>query len=60
MIVVASAFAGHQEVVQDRDDKFLTCAVEEAYKGVENGEGGLFGVSHPNRWRKHQDETKCV
>ncbi|MFS8009369.1 putative guanine deaminase [Helianthus anomalus] len=43
-IAVASAFAGHQEVVQDRDHKFLTRAVEEAYKGVENGDGGPFGA----------------
>uniref|UniRef100_A0A5B7C175 CMP/dCMP-type deaminase domain-containing protein n=1 Tax=Davidia involucrata TaxID=16924 RepID=A0A5B7C175_DAVIN len=43
-ISVASAFAGHQQVVQDRDHKFLTRAVEEAYKGVECGDGGPFGA----------------
>ncbi|KAE9448099.1 hypothetical protein C3L33_19998, partial [Rhododendron williamsianum] len=30
--------------VQDRDHKFLTKAVEEAYKGVECGDGGPFGA----------------
>ncbi|KAL0429507.1 UNVERIFIED_CONTAM: Guanosine deaminase [Sesamum radiatum] len=43
-ISVASAFAGHQEAVQDRDHKFLTRAVEEAYRGVECGDGGPFGA----------------
>lgn len=43
-ISVASAFAGHQEAVQHRDHKFLTKAVEEAYKGVESGHGGPFGA----------------
>ncbi|GAB4835972.1 hypothetical protein Ancab_000891 [Ancistrocladus abbreviatus] len=43
-ISVASAFPGHQEAVQDRDHKFLTKAVEEAYKGVESGHGGPFGA----------------
>ncbi|KAG9140804.1 hypothetical protein Leryth_024755, partial [Lithospermum erythrorhizon] len=43
-ISVASAFAAHQDVVQDRDHKFLTRAVEEAYKGVECGHGGPFGA----------------
>ncbi|XP_028790318.1 guanosine deaminase [Neltuma alba] len=43
-ISVASAFAGFQEAVQDRDHKFLTKAVEEAYKGVECGDGGPFGA----------------
>lgn len=33
-----------QPVVQDRDHKFLTKAVEEAYKGVECGDGGPFGA----------------
>jgi pyrimidine deaminase RibD-like protein len=33
-----------QPVVQDRDHKFLTQAVEEAYKGVECGDGGPFGA----------------
>ncbi|GAV90420.1 dCMP_cyt_deam_1 domain-containing protein [Cephalotus follicularis] len=43
-ISVASAFAAYQEVVKDRDHKFLTKAVEEAYKGVECGDGGPFGA----------------
>ncbi|XP_062084529.1 guanosine deaminase [Humulus lupulus] len=43
-ISVASAFAAHQEVVQDRDHEFLTKAVEEAYKGVDSGHGGPFGA----------------
>ncbi|KAK4282870.1 hypothetical protein QN277_014196 [Acacia crassicarpa] len=43
-ISVASAFAGFQQAVQDRDHKFLTKAVEEAYKGVEGGDGGPFGA----------------
>lgn len=30
--------------VQDRDHKFLTKAVEEAYKGVDCGDGGPFGA----------------
>lgn len=30
--------------VQDRDHKFLSKAVEEAYKGVECGDGGPFGA----------------
>lgn len=33
-----------QPVVQDRDHKFLTQAVEEAYKGVDCGDGGPFGA----------------
>ncbi|KAJ0014995.1 hypothetical protein Pint_20560 [Pistacia integerrima] len=43
-IAVASAFPGHPEAVQDRDHKFLRRAVEEAYKGVECGDGGPFGA----------------
>ncbi|KAH9754285.1 CMP/dCMP-type deaminase domain-containing protein [Citrus sinensis] len=43
-IAVAPAFPGHQEAVKDRDHKFLTRAVEEAYKGVECGDGGPFGA----------------
>lgn len=43
-ISVASAFAGDQQAVQDRDRKFLTKAVEEAYKGVECKDGGPFGA----------------
>lgn len=30
--------------MQDRDHKFLTKAVEEAYKGVDCGDGGPFGA----------------
>lgn len=30
--------------MKDRDHKFLTRAVEEAYKGVECGDGGPFGA----------------
>ncbi|KAI5676361.1 hypothetical protein M9H77_07311 [Catharanthus roseus] len=44
IISVASSFAGHQEAVQDRDHKFLSKAVAEAYKGVECGDGGPFGA----------------
>ncbi|WOL16408.1 hypothetical protein Cni_G25195 [Canna indica] len=43
-ISVASAFAGHHEAVQDRDPEFLSKAVEEAYHGVECGDGGPFGA----------------
>ncbi|GKU96075.1 hypothetical protein SLEP1_g9355 [Rubroshorea leprosula] len=43
-ISVASAFAVHQEAVQDRDHIFLKKAVGEAYKGVECGDGGPFGA----------------
>ncbi|KAM0907794.1 hypothetical protein ACQ4PT_015921 [Festuca glaucescens] len=43
-IAVASAFPGHQEAVQDRDHKFLSKAVEEAYRGVDCGHGGPFGA----------------
>lgn len=43
-IAVASAFPGHQEAVQDRDHKFLSSAVEEAYNGVDCGHGGPFGA----------------
>lgn len=42
-ISAASAFTGHQEV-QDRDLKFLSKAVEEAYNGVNCGHGGPFGA----------------
>ena len=34
----------HQTVVQDRDHKFLSKAVEEAYRGVDCGDGGPFGA----------------
>lgn len=53
--------------VKDRDHKFLTRAVEEAYKGVECGDGGPFGavvvrndeivVSCHNMVIKHTDPT---
>lgn len=43
-ISMASAYLGHQQVVQDRDHKFLTQAVEEAYKGVDSRHGGPFGA----------------
>uniref|UniRef100_A0ACD5WCK0 Uncharacterized protein n=1 Tax=Avena sativa TaxID=4498 RepID=A0ACD5WCK0_AVESA len=43
-IAVAAAFPGHQEAVQDRDHKFLSKAVEEAYQGVDCGHGGPFGA----------------
>ncbi|KAG2398724.1 uncharacterized protein HKW66_Vig0087950 [Vigna angularis] len=43
-VTVASVFPGHQEAIQQRDHKFLRIAVEEAYKGVECGDGGPFGV----------------
>ncbi|CAI8610877.1 unnamed protein product [Vicia faba] len=43
-VSVATAFAGHQEAVQDRDHTFLRKAVEEAYKGVDCGDGGPFGA----------------
>ncbi|GJV81846.1 guanine deaminase [Tanacetum coccineum] len=67
-VSVASAFAAHQQaVVQDRDHKFLTKAVEEAYKGVDCGDGGPFGavvvrndeivVSCHNMVLKHTDPT---
>uniref|UniRef100_K3ZW11 CMP/dCMP-type deaminase domain-containing protein n=1 Tax=Setaria italica TaxID=4555 RepID=K3ZW11_SETIT len=66
-ISVASAFAGHQQAIQDRDHKFLTKAVEEAYRGVECGDGGPFGavvvcndevvVSCHNMVLKHTDPT---
>ncbi|GJM97130.1 hypothetical protein PR202_ga14034 [Eleusine coracana subsp. coracana] len=66
-ISVASAFAGHQEAVQDRDHKFLSKAVEEAYRGVDCGDGGPFGavvvrndevvVGCHNMVLKHTDPT---
>ena len=43
-ISTASAFTGHQEAVQDKDLKFLSKAVEEAYNGVNSGNGGPFGA----------------
>ncbi|PIA37893.1 hypothetical protein AQUCO_02900026v1 [Aquilegia coerulea] len=66
-VSVASAFSGHQQAVLDRDHKFLSRAVEEAYKGVECGDGGPFGavvvcndevvVSCHNMVLKHMDPT---
>nr|GLL37196.1 hypothetical protein DM860_007288 [Ipomoea trifida] len=41
---VATAFAGNQEAVQDRDEIFLRRAVDEAYKAAECGEGAPFGA----------------
>lgn len=43
-VSVASAFVNYQEAVQDRDHVFLKKAVEEAYKGVDCGDGGPFGA----------------
>lgn len=43
-ISVASTFPGRHEAVQDRDYKFLSKAVEEAYEGVNCGHGGPFGA----------------
>ncbi|KAL2998062.1 hypothetical protein AAZX31_09G075700 [Glycine max] len=34
-VSVASAFAGHQDAIQNRDHKFLRMAIEEEYKGIE-------------------------
>eukprot|EP00249_Psilotum_nudum_P015751 c25503_g1_i1 orf=219-860(-) len=43
-ISVASTFSAHHEAVLDRDYKFLSKAVEEAYEGVNCGHGGPFGA----------------
>lgn len=43
-IAVASTFHGHQEAVLDKDHKFLSKAIEEAYRGVDCGDGGPFGA----------------
>ena len=43
-ISAASTFTDHQEAVQDRDLKFLSKVVEEAYNGVNSGHGGPFGA----------------
>ncbi|KAI3951710.1 hypothetical protein MKW98_013768 [Papaver atlanticum] len=66
-ISVATAFSGYQEAIQDKDHEFVTKAVEEAYKGVDNGDGGPFGavvvrnnevvVSCHNMVLKHTDPT---
>ncbi|OEL33416.1 Guanine deaminase [Dichanthelium oligosanthes] len=55
------------QAIKDRDHKFLTKAVEEAYRGVECGDGGPFGavvvrndevvVSCHNMVLKHTDPT---
>lgn len=62
-----SLSSGISSAVRDRDHKFLTQAVEEAYKGVECGDGGPFGavvvcndevvVSCHNMVLKHTDPT---
>ncbi|KAK8638672.1 hypothetical protein V6N13_137083 [Hibiscus sabdariffa] len=41
---VASAFPAHQEEIEDKDQKFIAQAVEEAYKGVESKDGFPFGA----------------
>lgn len=56
-----------RSAVEDRDHKFLSQAVEEAYKGVDSGDGGPFGavvvrnneivVSCHNMVLKHRDPT---
>ncbi|KAH7447726.1 hypothetical protein KP509_01G118700 [Ceratopteris richardii] len=43
-IWVASKFSGHEEELQDRDQEFLSLAVEEVYSGVNCGHGGPFGA----------------
>ncbi|KAG0472122.1 hypothetical protein HPP92_016668 [Vanilla planifolia] len=43
-IAMATAFPGHHEAVMDEDYKFLSKAIEEAYCGVECGDGGPFGA----------------
>ena len=63
-------FTGHQEAVQDRDLKFLSKAVEEAYNGVNSGHGGPFGAivvrndeviaSFQNMVLKNRDPTAHV
>ncbi|KAK9086190.1 hypothetical protein Syun_028584 [Stephania yunnanensis] len=65
--LLKSSIGLFQTVVQDRDHKFLTRAVEEAYKGVDCGDGGPFGavvvrndevvVSCHNMVLKHTDPT---
>ncbi|XP_072975934.1 guanosine deaminase-like [Typha angustifolia] len=42
--VASPLITGHHEAVQDRDHKFLSKAVEEAYHGVDCGHGGPFGA----------------
>ncbi|XP_020590777.1 uncharacterized protein LOC110031749 [Phalaenopsis equestris] len=43
-ISVASAYAGHHEAILNKDHKFLSKAIEEAYHGVDCGDGGPFGA----------------
>ncbi|PKA63038.1 Protoporphyrinogen oxidase, chloroplastic [Apostasia shenzhenica] len=43
-IALASVFPGYHKAVQDKDHKFLSKAIEEAYKGVDCGDGGPFGA----------------
>lgn len=60
-------FCCREPAVQDRDHIFITKAVEEAYKGVECGDGGPFGAvvvckdevvaSCHNMVLKHTDPT---
>ena len=67
IVVFLSSIWSVEPAVQDRDHKFLTKAVEEAYKGVECGDGGPFGavvvcndevvVSCHNMVLKHTDPT---
>ncbi|KAK6911435.1 Cytidine and deoxycytidylate deaminase domain [Dillenia turbinata] len=44
LVIVALFLWFFETVVQDRDHKYLTRAVEEAYKGVECGDGRPFGA----------------
>nr|BAK06047.1 predicted protein [Hordeum vulgare subsp. vulgare] len=41
---VASAFPAHPEAAQDKEHKFLSIAVEEAYRAVDCGHGRPFGA----------------
>ncbi|KAJ7514208.1 hypothetical protein O6H91_23G033300 [Diphasiastrum complanatum] len=43
-VVLRAPILAHEEAVQDRDYKFLSKAVEEAYEGVRCGHGGPFGA----------------
>ncbi|KAJ8629054.1 hypothetical protein MRB53_024146 [Persea americana] len=44
MFVYLNAFLLSQSGVKERDFKFLSTAIEEAYKGVDSGDGGPFGA----------------
>ncbi|KAK0599269.1 hypothetical protein LWI29_003778 [Acer saccharum] len=44
VVITVSLFVIVLPAVRDRDHRFLTRAVEEAYKGVECGHGGPFGA----------------